>query len=174
MILRVMTHMSFGENQALYDNTHIGKKLFISFIWNNCLWPTFACKSVDTRVSIPTLVDFMDPSGLLFQGSFVLYNHSLYRMQIAHIPFSKLIIIIKNYFVKKPYGIVINIEHHIERVSLFTIIILGEVIAGIMWSSYSRDFSSANVATVCGIIIAISIQYIYYFGDGEDVRDPFF
>ncbi len=71
--------------------------------------------------------------------------------------------------VKKPYGILLNIEHHIERMSLLTIIVLGEVIAAVMWTSSSREFDDANIMTVCAISIAICIQYIYYHGDGDDV-----
>jgi low temperature requirement protein LtrA len=71
--------------------------------------------------------------------------------------------------VKKPYGILLNVDHHIERVSLLTIIVLGEIIASVMWTSTSRDFNSTNIMTVCAIAIAICIQYIYYHGDGEEV-----
>lgn len=66
-----------------------------------------------------------------------------------------------------------NLEHHIERMSLFTIAVLGEVMTAIMWSSKSQQFSSANIGTLCGITIAICIQYVYYYGDGEDMLHSF-
>ncbi len=72
----------------------------------------------------------------------------------------------KRFLIKRPFGIIINIEHTIERMCLFTFIILGELVAAIVWSSQRREYTEAEAVTLCGLIIAISIQYIYYAGGG--------
>ncbi|KAJ3310216.1 hypothetical protein HDU76_003422 [Blyttiomyces sp. JEL0837] len=65
------------------------------------------------------------------------------------------------------YRFAFNIEHHAERFGLLTLIVLGEVVVAILWDSEIPSFSWNYVATVCALVITISMQWIYYNVDGS-------
>ncbi|KAJ3217420.1 hypothetical protein HDU67_008003 [Dinochytrium kinnereticum] len=65
------------------------------------------------------------------------------------------------------FRVAFNIEHHIERFGFFTIIMLGEVVVNILFDSYTSNFSWAYVTTAAGLLVAISLQWIYYNVDGS-------
>ncbi|KAJ3108858.1 hypothetical protein HDU97_010130 [Phlyctochytrium planicorne] len=65
------------------------------------------------------------------------------------------------------YRIAFNIEHHIERFGFFSIIFLGEIVVNILWDAYGNGYSWAYVATTGGLLMAISLQWIYYNVDGS-------
>lgn len=63
---------------------------------------------------------------------------------------------------KPKYKVAINIEHHVERYGLLTLIVIGEVVVGFLWESKSPVLSESYLATIFGILIAISLQWIYF------------
>ncbi|KAI8850281.1 hypothetical protein BC829DRAFT_442311 [Chytridium lagenaria] len=65
------------------------------------------------------------------------------------------------------YRVAFNIEHYIERFGFFTIIMLGEVIVNILWDSYTSTFSWSYVTTAAGLLVSISLQWLYYNVDGS-------
>ncbi|KAJ3088214.1 hypothetical protein HK102_009287 [Quaeritorhiza haematococci] len=68
--------------------------------------------------------------------------------------------------VRPVHRIALNIEHHVERLGLLTVVVLGEMVVGLLWSSSSTNFSGAYFGTILGMFITITFQYIYFNIDG--------
>lgn len=64
---------------------------------------------------------------------------------------------------KYQYRIALDFEHLVERMGLFIIITLGEIIVSILWSSRDPSFSTLYVDTILGLAIAISFQRLYFY-----------
>jgi hypothetical protein len=61
------------------------------------------------------------------------------------------------------YRLALNIEHWIERLGLFVIIILGELVVSVYGiSSNSSGFSYMYLDTSLGLLIAMAFQWIYF------------
>ena len=82
----------------------------------------------------------------------------------------QIIVILKHYLFSSPEGFIMNIDFHIQATSGFSLGVIGELIVNIMWESKSRNFSGADIGTLCGLFIAMALQYFYFIGDGPDVR----
>ncbi|KAJ3196255.1 hypothetical protein HK101_009626 [Irineochytrium annulatum] len=80
-----------------------------------------------------------------------------------------LILVFRHYIPKRfmKYRLALNIEHHSERFGLLTLMVLGEVVVAILWDSSSPTFSWNYLATVLGLMMAISMEWIYYNVDGS-------
>ncbi|KAJ3039490.1 hypothetical protein HDV00_012170 [Rhizophlyctis rosea] len=59
-----------------------------------------------------------------------------------------------------------NIEHCWERFGLLTMIVLGELVVSILWTSKDDQFEATYAATILGLTITICVQWIYYAIDG--------
>ncbi|KAJ3116929.1 hypothetical protein HDU96_008329 [Phlyctochytrium bullatum] len=60
------------------------------------------------------------------------------------------------------YRISVNIEHHTERFCCFTMAILGEMAIALLWPSSYRNMSVPYAATILGLIITTSYQWLYF------------
>lgn len=67
------------------------------------------------------------------------------------------------------YVILTDLEHFIERYNIFTIVVMGEMFTAIVFHSTDATQVEPAVSVVLGIIIALSIQFIYYNVDQENV-----
>ncbi|KAJ3329513.1 hypothetical protein HDU76_007747 [Blyttiomyces sp. JEL0837] len=63
---------------------------------------------------------------------------------------------------KFKYRVAINIEHHTERIGLLVIIVLGEVVVSLLWSSKQSSMSRGYAATLCGLTVAIAFEWLYF------------
>eukprot|EP00158_Paraphelidium_tribonemae_P005795 Partr_v1_DN27527_c2_g1_i1_m30535 putative Bacterial low temperature requirement A protein (LtrA) len=61
------------------------------------------------------------------------------------------------------HRVALNIEHWVERLGLFLIIVLGEIIVSILGSSESPTFSFLYADSVFGLCIAISFEWLYFY-----------
>ncbi len=73
-------------------------------------------------------------------------------------------------FVRTPslskYMPAMNLEHNTERLGLLTIIVLGEMVVGLLWSADKPYLSRSYVATILGLLIVIVFHWITYDLDG--------
>ncbi|KAJ3204344.1 hypothetical protein HDU67_009638 [Dinochytrium kinnereticum] len=60
------------------------------------------------------------------------------------------------------YRVSVNIEHHVERFCCFTMAILGEIVVALLWPSDYKNMSTPYAATILGLIVATSFQWLYY------------
>lgn len=63
-----------------------------------------------------------------------------------------------------------NVDYHIQATSGFSLGVISQLIVNIMWDSKNRHFSGADIGTLCGLFIAMALQYFYFIGDGPNVR----
>lgn len=61
------------------------------------------------------------------------------------------------------FRVALNIEHWVERMGLWIIIVLGEIIVSILWSSTSPSFSFLYVDTILSLVVAVSIEWLYFY-----------
>ncbi|RKO89499.1 bacterial low temperature requirement A protein-domain-containing protein [Blyttiomyces helicus] len=80
--------------------------------------------------------------------------------------FGRVVLLLFYRYVYHP-KIAVNIEHAAERLGLLTLIMLGEVVVSILWDSTDEQISKGYIATMLGLIIAISFQWLYYNVDGS-------
>lgn len=68
------------------------------------------------------------------------------------------------YLVKNPNFILVNIEHETERYSLLTLVVIGEMVVGFLWSGNGRNntLDLTLVPTLFGILITMSFQWLYF------------
>ncbi len=77
-------------------------------------------------------------------------------------------VFINHYIIKHPVSPVTDIDHLIERHSLFTIVVLGEVFSAILFSRETRQYDRSDSVVIFGMVIAICIQFIYFTTDQEN------
>lgn len=77
--------------------------------------------------------------------------------------------LINHYLIKHPVCAVTDTGHHLERHSLFTIVVLGETFLALMWTSQDGGLDAADISTLFGVIIAICVQFMYFTTDQEGV-----
>jgi hypothetical protein len=103
-------------------------------------------------VFLPVDVESMQKRRLLWWVSFVLDFGSLcFSFLMARL--------LRKWF---RFRLALNIEHFVERLGLFTLIVIGEVIVSLLWSSDNPTFSQKYAETLLGLVISISIQWTYF------------
>ncbi|KAJ3209614.1 hypothetical protein HK099_008471 [Clydaea vesicula] len=73
-------------------------------------------------------------------------------------------------FVNLEYSMALNIEHFVERNGLFVIVALGEVVIAFLFESRGAHVSKTFLATMMGILISFSLNWIYFNIDGTSFK----
>ncbi|KAI8847858.1 hypothetical protein BC829DRAFT_395276 [Chytridium lagenaria] len=60
------------------------------------------------------------------------------------------------------YRVAVNIEHQTERFCCLTMAVLGEVVVALLWPSDYKNMSTPYWATILGLIVATSFQWLYF------------
>ncbi|KAI9146441.1 bacterial low temperature requirement A protein-domain-containing protein [Paraphysoderma sedebokerense] len=75
--------------------------------------------------------------------------------------------ILVRFGIKLKYRLALNIEHFTERFGLLTIIVIGEMVVSILFDSDAPYVSSGYIATVFGLIHAVTDFWLYFNVDAS-------
>ncbi len=165
VLMAIFAHNAVGDGSKGFAFSYAVFQFIMTILW----WRTGVHEEEHRPLSVPYVFFFLVNTILFVVSVFIEEPIRYYIWLIALVislilPLSSLIVSKKNPVAKAQIDIITDISPSlVERFGLFTIIVLGEVVVGVVsGASHLKTTNSLIITALLGTLIAIGIWWVYF------------
>lgn len=164
--MAIFAHNALGEGFVGFALSYAAFQLILTFLW----WRTGVHDPLHRPLSQPYVFAFLITTGLFFASIFMQspYNYLLWIVAVTIslvLPLTSIKIVRKNPEVREEFERTMHIRPSlVERFGLFTIIVLGEVVIGVVRGVVEHHHPDGMIFAIAalGMLLAISMWWVYF------------